>query len=60
MSIWLVFHGAILTNDQQVMRHIATSADYDTCAGRKEKGIHVLRDFIKSRVVWIDLLEEQR
>lgn len=45
--MWLVMHGAILTNLQRVQRHMVESDNCEVCSGCSETWIHLLRDFLK-------------
>ncbi|WCJ27227.1 hypothetical protein M5689_008991 [Euphorbia peplus] len=53
--VWLAFHGAFLCNDVRRRRHFITDGNCSYCK-EIETPIHVLRDCVEARKVWVELI----
>ncbi|KAK8697852.1 hypothetical protein V6N13_113987 [Hibiscus sabdariffa] len=51
--VWLVFHGRLLANAEQVRRHILDSELCDFCGAVREDIEHVLRSCCMAKGVWM-------
>ncbi|KAF7842172.1 putative non-LTR retroelement reverse transcriptase [Senna tora] len=55
--MWLCTHGRLLTNAERMKRQISEQADCDQCGDAVEDTLHVLRDCLKVKEIWMRLVK---
>ncbi|KAL4303140.1 hypothetical protein GQ457_10G015890 [Hibiscus cannabinus] len=58
--LWLTVHGKLLTNQERVRRSLTIVDAYFLCNNGSEDVLHVLRDCIRARTVWRQVIQESK
>ncbi|KAL4283772.1 hypothetical protein GQ457_16G009340 [Hibiscus cannabinus] len=58
--LWLAVHGKLLTNQERVRRSLTTVDACFLCNNGSKDVLHVLRDCIRARTVWRQVIQESK
>lgn len=53
MFVWQALRGEVLTNAERKRRHLSGSDECAHCPGQAETLLHIFRDCVKSRALWL-------
>ena len=60
MFLWLAMQGCLLTNMERLMRGITTYATCQICNCYEEIVLHVLRDCVEAKIIWLRFIKLQQ